>query len=104
MNYRVEVAESAKADIREKARWLRAQASPAVADRWLSGLNKAISSLGSRPLRCPIAAESDKFPRPIREHDYGRRRSGRHRILFEIRESVVIVLYVRHSAQDEVEP
>ena len=103
MRYRVEVAETAKADIREQARWLRDRASPARADRWLVGLYKAIDSLGSRPGRCQVAAESEKFPEEIRELLYGRGRQ-KHRILFSIGEEAVYVLYVRHSARDELEP
>ena len=104
MTYRVETAETAKADIRRQTAYLRAEASPAVAEKWLAGLDKAIVSLANRPLRCPLAAESDKFPRPIRELYYGRRRHGRFRIVFEIRDDVVFVLFVRHSARDEIEP
>ena len=102
--YRVELAESARAEIRRQARNLRDQASPAVADRWLAGLALSIASLEARPLRCPLAAESDKFPRPIRELYHGRRRRGRFRILFETRDDVVYVLHVRHAAQDAIEP
>ena len=104
MTYRVEVAEVAKAEIRRQAGYLRTEASPASADKWLAGLNKAIATLANRPLRCPLAAETDKFPRPLRELHYGRSRRGRFRILFEIRDDVVFVLYVRHAAQDEIEP
>lgn len=42
MNYRVELAATAKADIRDATRWLRDQASQAIADRWLAGLYKAM--------------------------------------------------------------
>ena len=34
MIYKVELAETAKADLREVARWIRDEASPAAADRW----------------------------------------------------------------------
>jgi plasmid stabilization system protein ParE len=103
MRYRVELAETAKADIREQARWLRDRASPARADRWLAGLSEAIESLGSRPGRCPVAAESEKFPEEIRELLYGRGRH-KHRIIFTIGEEAVYVVYVRHGARDELEP
>lgn len=104
MKYRVELAATAKADIRESARWLIDQASQAVAARWLAGLYKAMATLEKQPRRCPIAAESDKFPEEIRELLYGRRRSGKHRILFKIEGNTVYVLYVRHTARDELEP
>jgi plasmid stabilization system protein ParE len=74
MKYRVELAETAKADIRAQARWLREQVSAAAADRWVAGLSRAIDTLQSRPTRCPIAAESEKFPDEIRELLYGERK------------------------------
>jgi plasmid stabilization system protein ParE len=103
MKYRIELAATAKADIRQQAQWLREQASPAKADQWLAGLYKAIDTLQTRPLRCPVAAENDKFPEEIHELLHGRRRH-KHRIIFTIRTDTVYVLYVRHSARDELEP
>ncbi len=106
MTYRIELAATAKADIRSQAQWLREAVSPAAADKWLTGLHKAINSLQTRPLRCPLAAESDRFPKPIHELLYGRRgkRIHKHRILFTLGEDTVYVLYIRHTARDELEP
>lgn len=104
MKYRVESAATAKADIRAQAEWLREQASPAAADRWLAGLYKAIDTLQTRPSRCPTASESHKFPEEIRELLHGGRNRHKYRIIFTIREHVVFVLYVRHTARDELEP
>jgi plasmid stabilization system protein ParE len=104
MRYRVELAASAKSDIRETTRWLSNELSPAAADKWLAGLLKAILTLEKQPLRCPIAAENEKFPQEIRELLYGKRKVARHRIVFEIIETTVHVLYIRHTARDELEP
>jgi len=73
MKYRIELAATAKADIRGQAQWLREYISPAAATKWLHGLYKAIDTLQTRPLKCPVAAESDKFPAAIHELLYGRR-------------------------------
>jgi plasmid stabilization system protein ParE len=106
MKYRIELAATAKADIRGQAQWLGGEVSPAAAEKWLSGLYKAIDSLQTRPLRCPFAAENDRFPADIRELLYGRsgRRRHKHRIIFTVRDDTVYVLYVRHTARDELEP
>ena len=106
MTYRIELAKTTKADIRSQAQWLRENVSDAAALTWLAGLYKAIDTLKTRPLRCPVAAESDKFPEEIRELLYGKRgkRKHKHRIIFTIREDTVFVLYVRHTARDELEP
>jgi hypothetical protein len=89
MTYRIELAATAKADIRGQAQ-----------------LYKAIDTLQTQPLRCPFAAESDKFPEEIHELLYGKRgkRKHKHRIIFTVREDTVYVLYVRHTARDELEP
>lgn len=103
MTYRVELAETAKADIRDATRWLRNRTSDAAVNKWLNGLYKALNALGNSPTRCPIAAEDDKFPEEIREHLYGQRRR-KYRIIFTIRGDTVFILYVRHGARDELEP
>ena len=103
MKYRIELVATAKADIREIARWLRDRTSPAVADRWMSGLDRAIRTLEARPQRCPVAAESLAFPEEIRELAYGRSKSGKYRIIFTVRDESVYVLYIRHTARDELQ-
>jgi hypothetical protein len=57
MKYRIELAATAKLDIRVQAQWLRDHVSPDASSKWLTGLNKAIATLRTRPLRCPLAAE-----------------------------------------------
>ena len=106
MKYRTELATTAKVDILGQARWLRDEASPAVAEKWLTGLYKAIGTLQTRPSRCPLAAENHKFPEEIRVLLYGRpgKRKHKHRIIFTIRDDTVYVLFVRHTARDELEP
>ena len=106
MKYRIELAGAAKADIHRQAQWLRDEISATIAEKWLTGLYKAIDTLQTRPLRCPVAAENERFPEEIRELLYGRRgkRKHKHRIIFTIRDNAVHVLYVRHTARDELEP
>jgi len=85
---------------------VRENISPAAATKWLDGLYKTIDTLQTRPLRCSVAPESDKFPVEIHELLYGRRgkRTHKHRIIFTVRDDAVYVLYVRHTARDELEP
>lgn len=40
MTYRIELAATAKADIRSQAQWLRENVSAPAADKWLAGLYK----------------------------------------------------------------
>ena len=62
-----------------------------------------METLTRHPLRCPRAAESDRFPEELRELLYGKRKN-KYRIIFTIRGSEVVVLYVHHSARKELEP
>jgi plasmid stabilization system protein ParE len=103
MTYKIELADSAKADLRESTRWIRDEISPAAADKWLAGLLKAANTLQKQPLRCPLAAESDKFPEDIRLLLHGKRHN-KYRIIFTIRGDTVVILYVRHTSRDELEP
>jgi len=106
MIHRIIIEPTAEREIRSAVRWKTENASPAVAGRWYNGLIQKINTLRRRPTRCPLAAEDDKFPEEIRELLYGRggKRSHKHRILFTIREDTAHILYVRHTARDELEP
>ncbi len=101
--HRIELAATAKADLREATRWISDEASPAAADKWLARLYKTISTLERQPLRCPLADENDDFPEEIRVLLHGKRHS-KYRIVFTIREDTVVVLYVRHGARDQLRP
>lgn len=102
MTYRVEIARSAEADIREAYQWVQ-ERSPSAADRWRSRLQKKIQTLASQPSRCPLADEGDEFGEELRVLLYGKRR-GVYRILFTIRGESVVILHVRHSARGPIEP
>lgn len=103
MTYRVIIEPTADRGIREAFRWITENRSTAAAINWYNALEKKVQTLKSHPLRCPIAAENDKFPEEIRELLHGRRRH-KYRIIFTIRHDAVHVIYVRHAAQDEIEP
>ena len=101
MTYQIAIEATAERQIRAIVRWKTQNASPTVAARWYNGLLKKVATLRTHPARCPIAAENDKFPLEIRELLYGRRRNVI-RIIFTIRGDAVSILYVYHSAQQEL--
>jgi plasmid stabilization system protein ParE len=103
MTYQVIVEPSADQGIREAIRWITRNHSPQAAARWFNGLEKKVATLSRLPFRCPVAVETDKFPEEIREFIHGPRKK-KYRILFTVRGNFVHVLYVRHAAQDELEP
>jgi plasmid stabilization system protein ParE len=88
------------------AAWWGEHRSIEQSDRWIEGIYDAIESLRQNPLRCPIALENDPtlFPAEIRELHSGLSSHPTHRVLFTVRPEEVIVLTVRHAAQDGVQP
>jgi plasmid stabilization system protein ParE len=103
MTYRVVIEPTAEREIRAIVRWKTQNASPTIAARWYNGLLKKVGTLRTHPARCPVAAENDEFPFEIREILHGRRRDV-FRIIFTIRDDTVSILFVHHSAQQELEP
>lgn len=70
--------------------------------RWFNGFCKAILSLRANSWRCGLTRESARFPYELRQLLYGRKRS--HRAVFTIRGDTVLVLTIRHTAQQDLEP
>lgn len=103
MTYRVIIEPTAERGIREAVRWITDHQSPAAAAKWYNALEKKVQTLKTHPGRCPLAAENDRFPEEIRDLLHGKRRQ-KYRVVFTIRKDAVHILYVRHGAQDEIEP
>jgi plasmid stabilization system protein ParE len=101
MSFRVVIARRAAREIEEQFNWI-AERSKAAADRWRISLLDAIDTLEESPERCPEAPEAESFA-GLRQFLHGKRRSTR-RILFEIRGQTVVILRVRHGAQDILGP
>ncbi|MCH7729784.1 MAG: type II toxin-antitoxin system RelE/ParE family toxin, partial [Planctomycetes bacterium] len=63
---------------------------------------KRIESLENDPDRCPLARENHRFAYEIRELHFGLASRPTHRIIFSIRPDAVVVLSVRHAAQQDL--
>lgn len=101
MSGNVVLARVAAREIEQQFTWL-AERSETNANRWRNPLLEAIDSLEDNPERCPEAPEAE-WHEGLRQLLHGKRRQI-HRILFEIRGDTVVVLRVRHSAQDFLRP
>jgi plasmid stabilization system protein ParE len=101
MAYLVELTRRAERDLDYLFERISADDSIAAA-RWFNGLEAAIHTLERLPRRCPIAPESKRTRRRLRQHLYGAKRDV-YRVIYEIDESrkVVRVLTIRHTAMDE---
>lgn len=102
MTFRVELTRRAAREIEQQYDWL-AERSQTAADRWRDSLLAAVNSLEENPEQCGEAPEAEWYGETLRQLLHGKRRHV-HRILFEIRDDVVVILRVRHSAQDLLRP
>ena len=74
-----------------------------AASRWFNGLERAIQSLESNPLRCPAAPETLDSKRPPL-HLLSGKKPHSHRVIFELdrRNSRLLVLAIRHGVRNEL--
>ena len=100
--YRVVLAPEAQIALEMAYRWIK-ERTPARAETWANGFLEAIASLATMPTRCALAPEAVFFDQEIRQLLYGQR-NQQYRALFTIEGDVVNVLFIRHSAQDWLQP
>jgi toxin ParE1/3/4 len=91
--YRVEITQTAEADIREIGRYI-ALDSERSAGKWREELTRQIASLEKFPLRCPIIPESRELGREYRHLIY-----GQYRTIFRVDSDRVVILRVIHGAR-----
>jgi plasmid stabilization system protein ParE len=103
LKYRIRVTARAMGGADAAAQWIAEHSSPAQAERWYQDLFEQIETLTSQPLRCPVIAESHRFPEELRELPYGKR-NNKYRIVFAIRGNDVVILYIHHGARGELRP
>jgi len=91
--YRVEITQTAEADIREIGRYI-ALDNERSSGKWREELTRQIASLEKFPLRCPIISESRELGREYRHLIY-----GQYRTIFRVDSDRVIILRVIHGAR-----
>ncbi|SPE34331.1 Plasmid stabilization system [Candidatus Sulfopaludibacter sp. SbA6] len=101
MAYRVELTARARRDLDYLYECIHADESAAAA-RWYNGLEKAVYRLEQLPRRCPVAPESRRTGRQLRNLLYGGKPHV-YRVIYEIdeMEKTVRVLTIRHGAMEE---
>lgn len=99
MSYKVIFRPEARDEAIEAASYIAEHASAKTALQWYEGLESAIESLATMPLRCPLARESDAFPGvELRQIIF-----KSHRLIFTVKKHTVHILHVRHAARDDIE-
>ncbi len=101
MSFEIFVMPRAEADLRKSTRWWAENRSLEQATRWWDGIFAAIQTLRTESGRCPLARENRKHPYEIRELHFGLAARPTHRVLFTLRDNTVVILTVRHVAQDD---
>jgi len=101
MSFRVEYTLHAQGEIEDSYLWIKERA-PQAAEKWRDELIGKVEELADNPLRHPVAPESDKFPREIRQMLF-RKRRGQFRVFYTIDGKRVVILSVRRSARKPLE-
>ena len=103
MKYEVVITARAEQEAQAIHDWWAENRSAEQAARWYTEFWNAVVSLEQAPDRCALAAENDRFPYEIRQLNFGIGRKSTHRIVYAIRPTEVVVLRVRHLAQQEID-
>jgi plasmid stabilization system protein ParE len=103
MTYEVIITSRAEQEAQANHDWWAANRSPEQAARWYDEFLKTAYSLEENPDRFPVATESDRFPYEVRQRTFGIGRKATHRLVYVIRPNEVMILRVRHLAQQEID-
>ncbi len=80
--------------------WWADNRSSEQANRWYLAFVQAMRTLETAPLRWPLAPESKFFPCEVRQLNFGLGRRPTHRALYTVRPACVVILRIRHLAQE----
>lgn len=98
MQYTVDLSAQAQADVREIYNYIL-EHGPANPDDWKAGVDRKLTSLETFPEACGFAPENEYTQLIVRQLLY-----GPFRIIFEIQDTNVYVLTVRHGARLFLQP
>ena len=104
MSRRVVITEQAEREMQSAFAWWAEHRSKRQADRWYAGLAKSIANLSENAERHSQSRERDRFAYEIRDLLFGLGRRPTHRAVFAIRGEEVVVLTIRHVAQQDLSP
>ncbi len=102
MSFRVVITEQAEREMQAAFNWWAEHRSKRQADQWYAGFAKAIANLSENPLRHRRSRERNRFADEIRDLLFGLGRRVTHRAVFAIRGEEVVILTIRHLAQQDL--
>lgn len=100
LSYAVRVTKPANRDIDSITFWWTENRDARQARRWYNGILRALGILAKRPMANEIAPEIQFTRREVRQYHYGIGGKSTHRILYTVDGGDIVVLRVRHLAQD----
>lgn len=103
MRYEVLISSIAQQEAQTNHDWWAANPSNEQACLWYDAFVKAAFSLEDNPARFTLAPENGRFPYEVRQLNFGVGRKPTHRIVYTVRSKEVVVLRVRHLAQQDIE-
>ncbi len=101
MTYQVIVAPAATRESQGIFDWLKTKSPQGAAD-WYHAYTKAVADLRENPELWPVADESPRRRRVIRQVLFRTKRGRRYRLLFAIEAGAVLVLHVRAPGQKPI--
>ncbi|MCH8046459.1 MAG: type II toxin-antitoxin system RelE/ParE family toxin [Planctomycetes bacterium] len=104
MSYLVTLTDRAFEELDDACTWWETHRSPEQASRWYQGFIDALRSLSENPQRCALASENDLLVFEARQLNYGLGAKPTHRAVFVVRPNQVLVLRIRHLAQQNIIP
>ena len=102
MTLPVTITDRAFDELNAAYEWWAKNRSADQALQWYNGFIDQIKSLSEHPEQWPIAAEDEEFPFTVRQRTYCQGKKPTHRAVFTIRPDMILVLRIRHLAQDKI--
>ena len=91
LKYCIRVTARAMGGADAAAQWIAEHSSPAQAERGDQGLFERIETLANQPLRCPVIAESRRFPEGSPANGSTEVENNKYRIVFTVRGDDVVI-------------
>ncbi len=102
MTFRIRYTSRARRDIHDAVNWWAENRSHDQAERWFNEIHSAIASRAHDPERFALSPETDLLETDVRELHFGVRGKPTHRVVFTVQSGSVIILRVRHHAQQDL--
>ena len=102
MTYRVIGTARLWSAAQEQAAWWAENRSAEQANRWLAAMTRALRTLERSPERHARPREHADLALDLRQLNFGLGRRATHRILYEIRDTMVYAVTVRSLHQDDI--